>query len=165
MAAVEHQLEKLTGYTQVHSLQLAGHVARLLVAVERKVAEAPEGERGGRRVDQRGHAVLRLLLRVHSWHEREQFYLGGNLRFVGQQLNLGDGDSAVELQDYLLREDAEALTVPANQAVWVQACRRQLSHRVRCILARTVKHLEIEEVISIDLLLWLLRLRFFELLE
>ena len=51
-----------------------------------------------------------------------------------QQLDLSDVNTALELQDELLWEDAETLTVPADQVVGVTSIVRQLIDCVRSIL-------------------------------
>ena len=59
-----------------------------------------------------------------------------------QQLDLSDVNTALELQDELLWEDAEALTVPADQVVGITSIVRQLIDCVRSILTRAVEYFE-----------------------
>ena len=64
---------------------------------------------------------------------------------MSKHLYLCDVYSALELYDKLLGVYAESLALPTSEIVWVTCISSQFTDRVSCILARTVKNLEVQK--------------------
>ena len=71
---------------------------------------------------------------------------------MNEHFDLGQVHTTLELHNYLLRVDAEALTVPACQIAWVPRIGCQLADSVCSVLARTMENLEVQKGVSCGLL-------------
>jgi len=113
VAPVQHEFEESARDAQVHRFQLARLETRLLVAVEREVAEAAEQEVGACRRNKSAQAILASAADVDTWHEGVQLDFAGDFGLVGQNLDLGDLHGTAELQNELLWKNAKSLALPA----------------------------------------------------
>ena len=72
---------------------------------------------------------------------------------MSEKLDLWNVDSTLELNDDLLRVDAEALAMPADEVGRISCISSQLADYVSRILARTVEDFEVQETLWLHLLL------------
>ena len=63
---------------------------------------------------------------------------------MSEKLDLWNVDSTLELNDDLLRVDAEALAMPADEVGRISCIGSQLADYVSRILARTVEDFEVQ---------------------
>ena len=100
----------------MHGLQLSWLVATLLVAIQWEVAKSSKQHiRGGRSYDWT-YAKLRIVLGivVYTGHKWIELNFVGDFCLVSQQFDLSNVHGALELDNQLLRENAETLAVPTD---------------------------------------------------